>query len=643
MNSLFCLFQFCGKPFRAKSSMHYHLKAAHGLDIELSPGLEERYLRMKTRAHMNSLQRTHYSGLSTQQGSDTASEMSFYRDIDELEDEIRSNDSLDIKSSAFMRDYKQGMASSNEMSEKHSGDDGTNSRNPSAYEGVVIAAAEPFRRNQISVQNETVLVTRLDGLDMINGKTASVYKCYLCGKMFNSLSGIQCHLSLHFDKQLVSFECCFCDEIFSFKTQMRNHLRKKHSSHLRRKAYKESSSFFDVKGDKVDQISKSLADKIKESKRKFKSKKHLTCKYCRKIFMNPTSLQKHMKYHFWNRNCFCRMCGKSFTQYTSLQLHISRFHWSVNNVGISSQKLHQKLNFFKSFGYPSNKNGIIKRNHEIKKQPELDRIKTDVTVVLPQSPSDSGELSDAGTSHHSSENWQENFMENGNHFPDNQNRIKVAPKRSLMSFRKEPVNGKPQSKSPRKMNSDSNDYPINYIKTEPASQDTNNNESSSEIQNRLSPKYQPNVTSPDSLLPSPYTMNATNHLLLAKALAAHSVSQLSQNTMNTSTPYFPPTTLPPNLAAMSHMMSLPVSMQDSNGPQTSKSPSPASLSSSKSDQSPEDREREREKEMLVGYPRVQWGQKEAADKLWSFNMFQPDGGVTNDGRKVTSLSRTHSR
>ena len=627
--------------------MHYHLKAAHGLDIELSPGLEERYLRMKTRAHANYIQKSQFLGLGLQQGSDTASEMSFYRDMeremDDLEDEMQSNDSSNVPTTGYMSEPKQGTSLISGMNGKTE-NEVTQRRNPGPYEGVVIAAAEPFRRNQISVQNETVLVTRLDGLDMINGKNASVYKCYLCGKMFNSLSGVQCHLSLHFDKQLVSFECCFCDEIFSFKTQMRNHIRKKHGSHLR-KAIAGGTNFFNSESNKPIQLSKpAVAESVaetKDPKQSSKSKEHLTCKYCRKIFVNLQAVKKHMKYHFWNRNCFCRICGKSFTQYTSLQLHISRFHWNVsNNTGISSSlNLHQKLNFFKSVRNDGSKNGITRGKFNARKKSELDRIKPDVTVVLPQSPSDSGELSDAPTSNHSSENWPVNFSESGQAMDDNQTSIRVAPKRSLISFRKENMIGKPQSKSPRKIGPDSNDYPINYIKSEPGVQDTNNNESSREPRGRLSPDYRPHVTSPDSLVPSPYSMNATNHLLLAKALAAHNVSQLTQNTMNTSQSLFPPTSLPPGLAAMSHMMPMPLSMQDMNGPQTSKSPSPASLSSSKSDQSPEDKE----KEMLVGFPRVQWNQKGAVDKLWSFNMFHPEGTLSSDGRKVTSLSRTHSR
>ncbi|XP_013411899.1 zinc finger protein 236-like isoform X1 [Lingula anatina] len=41
----------CGKAFKAKGSMLYHMKAHHNMDVELSQGLEERYLRLKVKEH----------------------------------------------------------------------------------------------------------------------------------------------------------------------------------------------------------------------------------------------------------------------------------------------------------------------------------------------------------------------------------------------------------------------------------------------------------------------------------------------------------------------------------------------------------------------------------------------------------------
>ncbi|XP_074652108.1 uncharacterized protein LOC141906705 [Tubulanus polymorphus] len=42
--------QICAKAFKAKGSMLYHQKAHHDMKVELSHGLEERYLRLKTRS-----------------------------------------------------------------------------------------------------------------------------------------------------------------------------------------------------------------------------------------------------------------------------------------------------------------------------------------------------------------------------------------------------------------------------------------------------------------------------------------------------------------------------------------------------------------------------------------------------------------
>ncbi|CAE1253827.1 unnamed protein product [Acanthosepion pharaonis] len=47
--------EVCSKAFKAKGSMLYHKKVTHGVNVELSQGLEERYLRLKTRAQMKTL------------------------------------------------------------------------------------------------------------------------------------------------------------------------------------------------------------------------------------------------------------------------------------------------------------------------------------------------------------------------------------------------------------------------------------------------------------------------------------------------------------------------------------------------------------------------------------------------------------
>ena len=83
----------------------------------------------------------------------------------------------------------------------------------------------PGLKHRLSIKNETVLVTRLDGVDMKAGAQMSLFKCHMCGRMFRLLSRLQCHLSMHFERQLLLFQCSLCDQQFQFKMQLLQHLR----------------------------------------------------------------------------------------------------------------------------------------------------------------------------------------------------------------------------------------------------------------------------------------------------------------------------------------------------------------------------------------------------------------------------------
>lgn len=654
----FACLQLCSKPFRAKSSMHYHLKATHGLDIELSPGLEERYLRMKTRAQMNLLQRGHISGFPSHlAGSESGNYRRDLTDLDDLEDETKSTDSL-YHNSGNGSDFN-----SETLSQGSIGQTGNDSKSAldlsmagkskvfagnthSTANGEVITyKTNPLKKSQLSVQNETILVTRLDGLDLISGENASVFKCYLCTSMFSSLSKLQCHLLIHFKKQVVTYQCCFCDKVFHFKMQMQNHLRCHHSLEISSLQYTKDSSL--IKN----------GQSIKNGT--------FSCRFCLKMFDNKISLHRHARHHLWNRNCFCRICGKNFNQYTSLQIHISRFHWkTVGKAKDGSSWVRRNLSQMK-------RQHMKPKNYDVRMSTAMDEPlnlihKTknqnatlpnqNFTVVMPQSPpSMNGNTSDTAYSQHSSDhNWSETMSDNpAQDCEDGDVEIRSAPKRSLLPLKRDTS---PRGRSSRKSaplhsayhnhTTSDNDLPLNFSKTDGNPQDRNNNESSDPVPSRSSPELTLPITAanPEAIMPG-YALNATNQMLMAKALAAH--QSLTHHLNNTSQPMiFPPNHLPPSLAAMTQMMSLPgvatPVIPDSRAG-TSKSPSPASHSSSKSDTSPEDRDsKEGIRESLMGYPRVQWGQDKASP-LWSFNMYSPPETGHTDGRKVTSLSRTHSR
>ncbi|KAL3836434.1 hypothetical protein ACJMK2_021867 [Sinanodonta woodiana] len=770
--------EFCGKPFRAKSSMHYHQKAAHGLDIELSPGLEERYMRMKTRATNNMLQRRHlvnaspvfnsdssqgsrlnfvpmvkqepgfsqelgsrdhgskldqaYNGrldgeLKVEPMSRTESEVNACQELgemDDLEEETRSTDSSHHQSSSHFIHSKPGSfpmstfhrapglysfshitpdlrsLSTFPISHKESGPNDFAMQDKEQFsslrletEGHVIAGEQPFKKNRISIQNETVLVTRLDGVDLNTGNEMSVYKCYLCGQMFHYLSRMQCHLSVHFERNLSFYECCFCEETFEFKTQMRQHILRKHSGERKvnaiakgenckesrstgssspesRKYLQPNSSVITSGNSSTSPGVKSNIEEKMMTVSNYSSKRGLSngcyvCRYCRKTFYRVLSLHKHMRVHFWNRNYFCRICGKSFNQNITLQQHMLRFHWkkpsnpthgsySSSGAGMRGKflmKSHLGQHFSNSREiskrrYSGQHIGQIRRSgsspcDDIVGTTQSDDTKQAVTIVMPVSPegvldqenkdiTDGGETVAVGTVDGDDDSSKSEII--------------ATPRRSLL-----PQSSKSKRKSGQPMKIENRDSPSKDSSSEQYHRET----PTLDDKERSSVMY----STSKSALTTGRDLSASSQLLLAKALASQNSPSHSGITAEAASSLFPLNPMSVHMPTVGSQLKYALDSKTTNDgadrPQHygSLSPSPNSHSSSRSEISPGE-----EREMLVGFPRVQWSPQSKGGIMendnnsnmgnnWTFSMFYPEGidGLSVDGRKVTSLSRTHSR
>ncbi|XP_052804987.1 zinc finger protein 236-like isoform X2 [Mya arenaria] len=653
--------QYCSKPFRAKSSMHYHLKATHGIEIELSPGLEERYLRMKTRATMNLLQRTGNTATLPQlYGSDSSL---LHRDLDnyDTDEDSKSNDSFyhnsgmnsEVPTSEEM--FSQGLFGGQMGTNLKNGLDmraSTKTSNANRFilntkiGDVITLGIGQEGKKKLIFQGEKNVVTKLKGSDLKTGENTSVYRCYLCSDIFSSFSKMQFHLSNHVDKQFSTYQCCFCEEVFQIKTQMQNHIRNNHSH-------------------EVTGLKNNFTKTKSSDKGQLYSGSRLPCTFCNKVFKSMESMQRHTKLHLPSRNCFCRTCGKTFKQYITLQHHVSVCHSkSSSKSKKGSSWVGAKMNFFLSpKRFKTSNQNLINKNDEPVNVSTDEAVESlpgpNITVVMPQSPlaEDNGETSDVALSQHSSENhWSESFSDSlPVDLDESSQEIRTAPKRHLLPSRCDTSPRGSRVLPPHlayQNHSAEQDTPLNFTKAAYSHHDTNNNddasnESPSSQNHRQSPQLQlpPTLTNPEAFgLPGfGLGLTSANHYLMAKALMAH--QNLTHHLNNTSQPMiFPPNHLPPSLAAMTQMMSLPGTSTLLGDPHqgTSKSPSPASHTSSKSENSPEERDsKDGVKESLMGLPRANWG-SDKMGSLWSFNMFSPDTGHT-DGRKVTSLSRTHSR
>ena len=104
----------------------------------------------------------------------------------------------------------------------------------------------PGLKQRISIKDETILVTKLNGVNIKTGGRVSLYKCYMCNKMYNKMSKLQCHMSMHFERSLSVYTCDLCGATFKFRLQLvrhtsRVHHTKPYSPPMRRRWHSQSS------------------------------------------------------------------------------------------------------------------------------------------------------------------------------------------------------------------------------------------------------------------------------------------------------------------------------------------------------------------------------------------------------------------
>ncbi|KAL5276493.1 hypothetical protein ACFFRR_001988 [Megaselia abdita] len=141
-------------------------------------------------------------------------------------------------------------------------------------------------------------------------KTAEkLFGCYLCDKKFVSQKSLLNHIKQHSEKR---FECSFCKAMFSYKSDLGEHIKNKHSDE-RPFLCSECGARF------------SRNDYLVVHMRRHTGEKPFTCKFCGKGFPRSTDLNVHEKYHTGTKPHLCTICGKSFHRRYNLTIH-TRVH-----------------------------------------------------------------------------------------------------------------------------------------------------------------------------------------------------------------------------------------------------------------------------------------------------------------------------
>lgn len=491
--------------------MMYHLKSAHGYMVELSPGLEERYLKLKKQSKIplstgkpsngsNPLppgqqfsaqsqeETTNLTMFSTTSTNHSVAYPPIFNSLQMRNGDAQiyySCDDRSFKDSDVQLDESSGLFKQKDVafesvnpkifSPKPSVNTPTLVKPGGSLVGKEIHQIFSTGSCDMKVDSETVMMTRLDGTLSSSGQKVCAYKCYLCGKLFNYLSKIQFHLSFHFEREIKTYHCKCCSASFPFQYQMHRHLHKCHTSVITNKGLSTSDS--DPCSSYIHTTNLTSATSLAEhfSVLRFKRKDNGSygCMICKKTFYKESSLLKHIKMHSNHDFCYCRNCGKGFSDYEFLREHFKQEH-EEDFKSFESEKLVDGFNFkteeasdsllshllkkTSECGKETNKSEAVNRRegHDVEERRAKEILKNEgigdeITVVLPCDPEDEQKVEEMKSSLN---DWQETEKDKTDDLCSSE--IQTAPKMSLLA--------KISSKSKRKASQPVRVNPLKDVK-----------------------------------------------------------------------------------------------------------------------------------------------------------------------------------
>ncbi|KAK4310561.1 hypothetical protein Pmani_017884 [Petrolisthes manimaculis] len=228
----------------------------------------------------------------------------------------------------------------------------------------------------VRLHAEQVLVTRILGVNDETGDKMELYKCFLCGVAFPSVSRLQAHLSHHKQR----FMCSKCNFSCDSRVQFSYHVQREHLSPVTQSQREGSEAVCELSDDSssaentvtVAALLSALREKAQASRSQQTEDdddeeeeeqgsedsypispssetqetgdqgsgggggggrgtgeelfKMYNCRYCGKKFDRAFSCNRHERVHTGYKPCFCRVCGRGFSEPRNLRHHVIRFH-----------------------------------------------------------------------------------------------------------------------------------------------------------------------------------------------------------------------------------------------------------------------------------------------------------------------------
>ncbi|XP_023216351.1 sal-like protein 1 [Centruroides sculpturatus] len=274
-------------------------------------------------------------------------------------------------------------------------------------------------KNNIRIDDETVLVTKLEGIHPTTKQSYVLYKCCLCGNVFSALDTLHNHVGGHGNNK--EKNCGKCGAIFKCDGQLEIHNQLHQAietnsllsltpglfltpfgtlcSQVDNQINQETPSVsgfnkLDPYWSMIQQIyagysgniypfltvgnlpffgnsQHSLINEIINNNTSAKSpvenlnkvpinKPVYKCSFCPKIFDRVFSLQRHERVHTGIKPCSCKICGRGFSEKRNLRHHVIRFHSDSNRKELL-WRAHRQKSRLKSAHGPKKLVSFLKR------------------------------------------------------------------------------------------------------------------------------------------------------------------------------------------------------------------------------------------------------------------------------------------